>query len=257
MFARVAFVVVILTPLFAPVSSATALSTEIVAAYPNPVAHEDAGEFVVVSFPDRTNLSNWTLSDGERAVELPDETVSGRVAFSTAPNLTRNLTSHRTLPVRGLSLANSGETVSLRRNGSDGRHPKTVDSITYVDAPSGELWRPDSRTWQPLGATDHPIVDSSAASARVFVLPDNPNVPIETLQSASDRILLAGYSFSSQRVARTLVAAQNRVVTVRVLVDDAPVGGLSRRKTCVCYLLTQTTSGATSVRSVTPKQHDR
>jgi cardiolipin synthase A/B len=76
--------------------------------YPNPIADEDAGEFVVVSFPRRTNLTEWTLSDGENAVELPNEAVSGQIASSTAPNLTDNLTSLRALSIDDLSLSNGG-----------------------------------------------------------------------------------------------------------------------------------------------------
>ncbi|WP_438267067.1 phospholipase D-like domain-containing protein [Haladaptatus salinisoli] len=235
--------------MFAPVLPVPAVATasaavatphpKIVAVYPNPVADEDAGEFVVVSFPRRTNLSGWRISDGENAVELPNETVSGRIAFSTAPNLTENLTSLRALPIAGLSLANSGETVVLRRNGAGDRRTATVDSVAYADAPEGERWRPNGSEWRPLGATERPIVRTDAATVRAFVLPDDPTVPVETLRSADDRILLAGYSFTSRRVARTLVAAANRGVAVRVLVDDAPVGGISRREAAVLDALAE------------------
>ncbi|WP_458204964.1 phospholipase D-like domain-containing protein [Haladaptatus sp. NG-SE-30] len=250
MFARVTLTTILLvaislTTILPGPSKATASSPEIVAVYPNPVADEDSGEFVVVSFPRRTNLSGWTLADGEAVADLGDETnetVSGRVTFSTEPNLTRTLTSSRTrqgsriLPLRNLSLANGGETVTLRRN-ETGHRAEVVDSVTYADAPEGDRWQPNTETWRPLGATDRPIVSTSATNARLFVLPDSPTVPIATLESANDRILLAGYSFTSVRVARTLIAAADRGVSVRVLVDDAPVGGLSRREATVFDML--------------------
>ncbi|GAA0199021.1 phospholipase D-like domain-containing protein [Halobacterium noricense] len=212
-------------------------SPEIVSVYPNPVANEDAGEFVVISFPRPTNLSTWTLSDDEETATLPNATVSGTVAFSTAPNRTESLTDFRTLPLRNVSLANEGETVTLRKRATRIRTTdrsmgdgSVVDSTTYANAPESELWRPDSSSWVPLGATDRSIVHTGATTARVFVLPDNPTVPIETLRSADDRILLAGYSFASERVADELVAAANRGVAVRLLVDDAPVGGVTRQQ---------------------------
>ncbi|MFH5799033.1 phosphatidylserine/phosphatidylglycerophosphate/cardiolipin synthase family protein [Haladaptatus sp. CMAA 1911] len=216
----------------------------IVAVYPNPVAMDDVGEFVVVSFPHETNLSGWTLSDDESTARLPARPVSGRVAFSTAPNRTKSLTPLRTLPLSNLSLANSGETITLRREttveiheSGEATEPNStrgrVDSVRYVDAPEGEYWRPNAEEWRPLGATNFSISRSGATSARVFVLPDDPEVPAETLRNANRRILLAGYSFTSRRIADLLVAAKNRGVNVHVVVDDAPVGGISTREATV------------------------
>ncbi|WP_223301929.1 phosphatidylserine/phosphatidylglycerophosphate/cardiolipin synthase family protein [Haladaptatus sp. R4] len=212
-------------------------SPHIVAVYPNPVAMDDAGEFVVVTFPRKTTLSAWTLSDEQSTSSLSNRTVSGTVAFSTAPNRTENLTSFRVLPLENLSLANSGETVTLGRTTGDGSETD-VDSVTYVDAPESECWRPFTQSWRPLGATNFTVTRSDAATARVFVLPDDPNVPVETLRSAKRRLLLAGYSFTSRRITDLLIAAANRGVKVHVLVDDAPVGGISTREAAVLDRLT-------------------
>nr|WP_243700488.1 phospholipase D-like domain-containing protein [Halorussus pelagicus] len=201
---------------------------EIVSLYPNPVADEDAGEFVVLQIPDRTNLSAWALADGEATVSLPNATVSGRVAVSTAPEFARNLTDARVLALDGhFSLANGGETVRLVRGN------RTIGSVTYENAPESERWHrttgDDRWRWTPLGATDFGVARTGPTEARAFVLPDAPNVPVETLRSADRRILLAGYSFASPRVADLLADAASRGVSVRVLVDGAPVGGLTRR----------------------------
>ncbi|WP_238398133.1 phospholipase D-like domain-containing protein [Halorussus salinus] len=200
---------------------------EIVGLVPNPTADGDAGELVVLRAADRTNLSAWALADGEATVRLPNATVSGRVAVSTDPAAARNLTDARLLGLDGgLSLANGGETVRLVRGN------ETVASVTYRDAPEGERWhRTDAGRWQwtPLGATDFGVLRTGATEARAFVLPDAPAVPVETLRAADRRILLAGYSFSSPRVADLLADAARRGVEVRVLVDGAPVGGLTRR----------------------------
>ncbi|MFC7173557.1 phospholipase D-like domain-containing protein [Haloplanus litoreus] len=71
------------------------------------------------------------------------------------------------------------------------------------------------------------------ATVTGFLLPDAPGVPVETLRDARRRILLAGYTFTSDRVADALVAASRRGVEVRVLVDGAPVGGRSARGAAV------------------------
>ena len=194
---------------------------------PNPTADGDAGEFVALRVPDRTNLSAWALADADETARLPNATVSGRVAVSTDPAVARNRTNARLLGLDGdLSLANGGETVRLVRAN------RTVQSVTYSDAPEGERWhRTDGGRWRwtPLGATDFGVLQTGPTEARAFVLPDAPEVPVETLRAADRRILLAGYSFASPRVADLLVDAANRGVEVRVLVDGAPVGGLTRR----------------------------
>jgi hypothetical protein len=221
---------------------------EIVAVYPNPVADGDAGEFVIVRFPEETAVRNWSLADGESNASLPNATVSGRVAVSPDPEVARNLTDARVLALADdLALANGGETVRLVRvyatNSSATASSATVSTVTYESAPEGERWHraeSGSKTadgsdrggdwrWTPLGATDFKVARTGPTEARAFVLPDAPEVPLETVRSADRRVLLAGYTFASPRVADALAAASRRGVEVRVLVDDAPVGGLSRR----------------------------
>ncbi|MFB6207105.1 MAG: phospholipase D-like domain-containing protein [Haloglomus sp.] len=195
--------------------------------YPNPVADGDAGEFVVLSADAPTHLANWTLRDDEGGVALPNRTVEGRVVLSTAPDRTRERVDARVLALPGgLELANGGEPLALGRRG------RTVQRINYTDAPEGERGTvtSDGLAWAPLGRTDFPVVRGSGGTVRAFVLPDSPAVPIRTLRSADARILLAGYTLTSRRVADALVAARERGVAVRVLVDGGPVGGLTRRQ---------------------------
>lgn len=202
--------------------AASAADTErprILAAYPNPVAEDDVGEFVVVA-----GAGNLTLSDGEGSVSVP---VDGTVALSAAPNRTRNLTAHQVVGVDLPSLANGGEVLSLS---SDGQRLARVE---YTNAPEAEVrrWRYDGgrNGWDPVGRTDRPVAETDGGPATVFTLPDAPGQPIETLRGAEHRILLAGYTFGSERATQALLAAQRRGVTVRVLLDGGPVGGISRR----------------------------
>jgi phosphatidylserine/phosphatidylglycerophosphate/cardiolipin synthase-like enzyme len=109
---------------------------------------------------------------------------------------------------------------------------RTVDAVRYVDAPEGKIvtWSEGGPVWEPLGATDRPVVTAESGPVTAFTLPDSPGVVFETLRSAEKRILLAGYTYTSPRVTDALIAAARRGVTVEVLVDAEPVGGLTRRE---------------------------
>lgn len=211
-------------------SSESDTQIEIVGIHPNPVAEGDAGEFVVIEIPEETNVSGWQLRDGESNVSLPNTTVNGRVVLSTEPEAARAVIDAPVKPLTGeLELANSGERVRLV--GNDG----PIDAVEYDTAPEGERYRRDGEQWewQPLGSTDFSALQTGSTSARLFVLPDAPDVPRETLESATDRILLGGYTFTSERVATELVRAHRRGVHVEVLVESGPVGGITTREAAV------------------------
>ncbi|WP_224269541.1 phospholipase D-like domain-containing protein [Haloprofundus salinisoli] len=197
---------------------ATNASGRIVELYPNPVHDGDAGEFVAV---DIEGGGNWTLSDGESTVSLPSP---GRVALASDPAAARNLTD---VPVveATLSLSNAGERLVLRRDG------RVVDEVTYGRAPEGERWLRDADPqWRPRGFEPRPVVETGPADTTAFVLPDSPELPLETLRAADDRLLLAGYTVTSERVVAALRRATDRGVDVRVLVEGGPVGGVSKRQ---------------------------
>ena len=209
---------------------------QILAAYPNPVAEGDVGEFVVVR-----GAENLTLSDGEGSVRVPTD---GTVALSATPNRTRRLTDHPVVAVDLPGLANGAEVLTLS---SEGRRLVRVE---YTNAPEGSVrrWRYDGSAadgWTPLGRTDRPVVETTGGTATAFVLPDDPGPPVATLREADRRILLAGYTFASERATRALLAAHERGVEVRVLLDGSPVGGVSRRS---ARLLDRLTAAGVEVR---------
>lgn len=231
--------VVLLAASLAPVVPASALTpvdpeTEsgdadatIVSLYPNPVADGDRGEFVVLRLPTRAE-GNWTVTDGETTVELPSNGTrrSPRVVVTATPAALPNDTRGYVVEASpGFALANGGERLRLERDGTP------VDRVSYENAPEGERWR-HNRTprWRPLGLTPRSVHTSGATTAEAFVLPDAPAVPLRSLDAAEERILLGGYTFSSSRVTTALVAAVERGVRVRLLVDDAPVGGMTTRQ---------------------------
>jgi len=232
----------------------------IVAVYPNPVPDGDRGEFVSL---ERDASSNYRLIEGDGTVH-PVPAGDGPVTLTDAPGRTGALDRIDGRTVRAdLSLANGGERLRL----VDDRN-RTVSVAHYRTAPESEVYvRTDGATgtpgrnrdrasrwrWRPLGATDFDVATGGPANVTAFVLPDAPEVPIETLRTADRRILLAGYTFASERVATTLVRAAERGVRVRVLLEGAPVGGLSRRQ---ARLLDRLVDGGVDVR-VLEGPHDR
>ena len=189
----------------------------VVSVFPDPVADGDSGEHVVVAPAGASNLS---LSDGETTVPVPPD---GPVAVSATPNATRDLVD---VPVvdADLSLANGGERLVLRRNGT------VVDRAGYETTNQGERLDPATGRWTPRGLDRREVVATGPAAATAFVLPDAPDVPLATLRSADRRILVAGYTFASPRVADALLAAVDRGVRVRVVLDGGPIGGMTTRQ---------------------------
>jgi len=194
----------------------------IVAVAPNPVADGDRGEFLLVRVPRRTSLEGWGIADGEDRIQFGtgDRTPTGRIAVAAEPEAAR-VPEGTPIVSAPLSLPNGGERIRLIHDG------RTVDTVRYSDAPEGELRTADG--WRPIGATSFPVVRTGGGTARAFVLPDAPGAPVAPLSNASRRILLAGYTLSDPRVREELLAAVDRGVEVRVLVEGGPVGGITRR----------------------------
>jgi len=220
--------------------------------YPNPVATGDDGEFVTLWVPPDTDLGEYALADKHASAPLspwengtgprPPPDAGGYVTVSTHPELTASLTDRRVAALDDrLQLANSGDRVRLLRDGA------VIDELRYDRAPEGDVYNAAAERWQPLGATDRPVVSDSGGTVEAFVLPDEPDRAVELLANADDRILLAGYTFTSRRVADALLAAHRRGVTVEVLLDGSPVGGMSERSAAA---LDDLTAAGISVRVV-------
>jgi cardiolipin synthase len=200
---------------------------EIVELYPNPAAPQDSGEFVTLRVPAGTNLSAYQLADEQSTVSLSQPTnlsASGPsvVTFSTNAERTSSLTSRTvtTLP-KGIQLANSGERIRLLRDG------RVVDEVEYEQAPEAELYDVEDRSWSPLGRTERPVVTHAGGTVEAFVLPDASNRAVTFLENATDRILLSAYTVSSDAVVDALIDAHERGVSVEVLAEGSPVGGMS------------------------------
>ncbi|ELZ48465.1 phospholipase D/transphosphatidylase [Halorubrum coriense DSM 10284] len=216
--------------------SAAASEPRIVELYPNPTTPENRGEYLVVSLPER---GNWSLSDGYYDADLPAN-ASGTVTLSMAPNRTAAILGESAEPSRNresgatdapeirrltdhFPLSASGDRIELRRNGSP------VDVVAYDRAREGYRWRASWGEWRPRGYAPRSPRRTAGANVTPFVLPDSPEPPVEPLRGADDRLFVAGYTLTSERVADALAAAADRGVRVRVLLEGSPVGGFSAR----------------------------
>jgi phosphatidylserine/phosphatidylglycerophosphate/cardiolipin synthase-like enzyme len=219
-------------------ATATATKTtaaRIVSLLPNPVAADDAGEYVLLALP----AGNWSIGDGEGTVAI-EQVRAGLVVVTATPEALVAQPEGRVV-ARGLGLSNAGERVVLRRGGPNG---SVVDAVEYGRAPEGERWIRGSEDgdrdaaadsdgdprWRPVGFVPRDPVALGSANARTFVLPDAPAAPLAPIRRADRRVLIAGYTFASGRVTRELIAAHERGATVRVLLDGGPVGGISARQ---------------------------
>lgn len=182
-------------------------TARIVSLRPAPVA---GTETVTVTLARGT----YHLDDGEASVELHGP---GTVVVARDP---ANVTSRYRVVESELRLANAGERVWLRHDN------RTVHAVDYPQAEPGSRYHTATSAWRPVGLRPREPVALGPAETTAFVLPDAPGPPVETLRAAEERVLLAGYTFGSERVVTALRAAVERGVTVRVLLDGSPVGGV-------------------------------
>jgi len=217
--------------------------------YPNPVADGDRGEYLRLWLP---GPGNWSLTDGHATARIP-AWAAGRVVVSTAPEAAREHVDAPVVRLAGrLRLANGGDRVRLLRDG------RPVDAVAYDRASEAEIWRRTSRTgaegtadgvsgasgasgpgatsgadgtdgeWRPYGHEPRTPVRTGPAAVEPFLLPDAPAAPVDPLRDARERLLVAAYTFESERLADLLVRAADRGVRARLLVEGGPVGGMSR-----------------------------
>lgn len=200
--------------------NATNASAAVLELYPDPSRDNDAGEYILLRLPER---GNWSVSDGEATIGLRNH--SGRVLVTPDPELVRDGFDDAPTVVEGaFALANTGESVVLRRGG------EVITRVRYTETVEGERYLPAIDEWRPRGLDPRAAVPTGPTNATAFLLPDSPELPVDTLRNAEDRLLLAGYTFTSDRVADALIAAVERGVDVRVLVEAEPVDGISAQQ---------------------------
>lgn len=198
---------------------------QITAVAPNTVVPGNEGEYVLLEVPQNHSLGEYRLTDGHTTAALPNTSPTTPVAATRNPETTAELTDHPTVQLEGpLRLAADGDEIALERDN------RTVDRIEYGRAPTAERWfrtgeRPDEGAFWPREATCRAPVTATPEETTAFVLPDDPETPLTTLAAAEDRIRLGAYELTEPAVVDELVAAADRGVDVRVLLEATPVGG--------------------------------
>lgn len=188
--------------------------------YPDPATANDRGEFVILTVPENVSPTNLTLTDGEETIALSDLSSTGPVVITDDPGPASAMTDYPVHQVDSfLSLANAGEWVALRAGN------RTIDTVTYPRSTEGELYR--NGRFVPPGRTDFEPMTNQNVSVRTFLLPDQPAPIGALLDSSQNRIRLAGYTFSDPSVTDALLRAHRRNVSVEVLVEGGPVGGIT------------------------------
>lgn len=222
-------------PPYADRSLGTPSHPTILAVYPNPTTEGNVGEYFVLDAPAGTRLGNLTITDGHTTAGFPNKTVSGPVTVTMDPAVTVEMTTLESVELEGhLRLAADGDELSLERNGT------TLDTVRYDRAQTARVWYREPSVvenasgegapvangrWWPRESSCFPPFEIDPVAATGFVLPDSPEVPLEHIEAAEERILIGSYTFASSETAEALEDAIDRGVTVELLVEASPVGG--------------------------------
>ncbi|MBS3760220.1 phospholipase D-like domain-containing protein [Halodesulfurarchaeum sp.] len=188
--------------------------------YPDPTTVDDRGEFVILTVPETASTGNLTLTDGEDTVDVSGVSSAGKVIITDDPGPATAVTDHPIHRVDSfLSLANAGEWIALRKGN------RTIENVSYSRSSEGELYR--NGRFVPPGRSDFPPMSSRNVTVRTFLLPDQPKPITELFDTSRNRIRLAGYTFTDPAVTDALIQAHRRNVSVSVLVEGGPVGGIT------------------------------
>nr|WP_245249628.1 phospholipase D-like domain-containing protein [Methanolinea mesophila] len=221
---------------------------------PDTYLPEDADEYLVLSGVG--SLDGVVISDGEGGFRFPTgASIDGEIII--ASHGTAYQAVHGTPPryewydtspfiedvIRSgtLKLANKGDQLSLYHD--QNRLVQTVSWPEDVTAREGQVHYYDG-TWDPrvlmLGQSRVLPVTCEGVRGTVFAAPDSSfSVFSDCVAGASSRILVNVYEFTSPRMASLLGEARDRGVSVEVLLEGGPVGGISREEQGVIFSLNQ------------------
>lgn len=199
-------------------------------------------EYAVDSQPNVTQLHTF------RSVTFSNE--GGLVGLYTASQRLVDLVSYGettdyVFGWEGSSIPSSGQGTILRRNCING---------TMVDTNSASDWV-HQRLYQ-IGQSDFPLrTISFFGTITTFVSPDNSyETIVRELRNAHYSIDMNMYQFTNPFLYQELLDALQRNITVRLLMEDAPVGGMDDRE---IFILRSLASHGGQVRFIVsdPEKH--
>lgn len=209
---------------------------------PDPYLSGDPDEFIILSGYGK--FDGWTITDGEGTLSFPSGTwIDGDLVIARQANAYR--TTHGTYPdfeweestrqvpncIRSnqFILANTGDEIELYYRG------ELRFEITWpgdVRSREGQVHRFIDDVWDPrpfmIGQSDFSPIIVEDVSATLFVSPDSSyEVVEEAIRSAKRSIEISVYEFTHPGIAKLIADADLRGVSVRILVEGSPVGGIS------------------------------
>jgi cardiolipin synthase len=218
------------------------VALQIIEFCPDPYLPEDPDEYLVIEGDG--SLDGVTISDGEGGFRFPPGTdINGRLTI--ARNGEAYARTHGSLPdfewydnspqvpdvIRSgnLQLSNTGDQLQLYQHGN------LIQELVWpgeLAARQGQVHYLDDGIWdrRPLmigqSRFDPAVFDD--VSGISFVSPDcSLDMYTEFVDSAEGELLVNVYEFSSMAMAGELLEAKKRGVSVIVLLEGGPVGGVS------------------------------
>jgi phosphatidylserine/phosphatidylglycerophosphate/cardiolipin synthase-like enzyme len=231
-----------------------AAAIQIVEFCPDPFLQDDADEYLVLS--GNGPLDNITVSDGEGGFRFPPGTVidgfltiarsaqaykhsNGRFPdfewLDYSPDVPDVINGH---PLR---LANINDELILYENGVA---LQTVSWPEDVDPREGQIHYLENGVWDRrvlmIGQSRFTARAFRNVSVTAFVSPDcSSEVFMAEINGAGDTIFVNMYEFSSPSLGASLVAAKERGVDVRVLIEGGPVGGITPPEKSLIWTINQ------------------
>ncbi|MEN6609634.1 MAG: phospholipase D-like domain-containing protein [Methanoregulaceae archaeon] len=227
-------------------------AVQIVEFCPDPYLSEDPDEYIVLE--GNGLLDGITVSDGEGGFRFPAGcTISGRITI--AKNAIAFCQTHARYPdyewydysksvpdvVRGgtLALGNSRDELYLYD------HNQLIQSVawpTNVTPREGQIHYLTHGIWdiRPLFIGQSRFIPEAFdnVTLTVFVSPDSSyEILTDAIEGAQREIHLNVYEFSSPGITQALIDATGRGVSVTVLLEGGPVGGMSSEEKAALYRL--------------------
>ena len=202
-----------LTVLVLVAAGPAAAGAQIVEVYPDPPTPGDRGEWIIIDTDGRGDLR---VDDGEATTALPRDRT---VILSDSPGQIdppRNGTRLHT----EIRLANRGETVRLRAGG------RIIDQLTYERARSGVRYH-HAHGPVPVGVTPRAPTRHTVTALTPLVYPEAAGVLERHVAAAGERIIIGCYTYASPSLTDQLLDRLAAGVSVRLLCERAPIGGIS------------------------------
>ena len=229
-----------------------ASAVQIVEFCPDPYLTDDPDEYLVLQ--GEGPLNGISVSDGEGGFRFPPgEDIHGQVVV--ARNAPAYVTTHGALPdyelfdystqvpevIRGddLRMGNSRDELILYQDGSE------IQRISWpgdVHPREGQIHYLEDGVWDRrvllIGQSRFEPAVFRNVTLTAFASPDSSREVFErAIQDADREILVNIYEFSSRDMAGMLANASARGVSVQMLVEGGPVGGITPEERYICGVL--------------------